>query len=778
MGSTASREAPVPDTPHPGRFDARELQYLTESFRDLAGRHSKKDSIDAGTFRRAFDLPGLVGERLFSVAQGDHEGVEFSNFVGILAVGLRGDAFEARALLFAMFDLNADQVVDENELRAMLNHFPPQGDGLTNEELVKDANAPLDEAQFGRWLRSQPAVADFVLKALVPPVSALAPRVLTPRNNNKVAPEVVNVKRPPPIDAHEPTYWTDATVRSPVRETSSSSLAALASLGLGEQPPPPPQRPTPSLLALELKEGSTPQESPPRMASPRRESSDVPRIASKLLARRVSDTYDCEGWLYKFGTWFGARRRRHYVLADKNLYQYADNRLERLKGVLFLPGCRVQPLDRPRPATSPLRGQQNDVYHGFVLSLPGEHASLFDELDDSQYGAHSPLLNSDSTDGSPSSWGSAANSQRRRPGSPSILRRAANSATNLRRLTKHVQPGTSWPPSPVNDELDSSKHGAKERILYASSRSERDAWVRALRKASAQTPVADAYELQSKLGTGQFSDVFSAKKRSTGDMLAIKRVRTAGAPRAVRDALRVEVAVMRLARHPHVMRLEELYEDINAVHLVMPLVARGDLKAIMATGDADCWGESNARKILRPLCSAVAYLHELGVVHRDVKPENILIGEDVVLCDFGLSALVRPGQRLTASVGTPQYVAPEIVLQSAYDYKVDTWAIGVVLFLLVSGNHPFDDSDDARIARKVVQCDLRALRTDSLWRSSSRNCRDLVARLLTVADDRLASNEVLRHAFMTSTEEEVVAPFVSGEAVERTAAPGLGIEVL
>jgi len=170
MGSTASREAPVPDTPHPGRFDARELQYLTESFRDLAGRHSKKDSIDAGTFRRAFDLPGLVGERLFAVAQGDHEGVEFSNFVGILAVGLRGDAFEARALLFAMFDLDGDNKVDENELRAMLNHFPPQGDGLTNEELVKGAQAPLDEAQFGRWLRSQPAVADFVLKALVPPV--------------------------------------------------------------------------------------------------------------------------------------------------------------------------------------------------------------------------------------------------------------------------------------------------------------------------------------------------------------------------------------------------------------------------------------------------------------------------------------------------------------------------------------------------------------------------------------------------------------------------------
>ena len=255
-------------------------------------------------------------------------------------------------------------------------------------------------------------------------------------------------------------------------------MAALASLGLGEQPPPPPQRPTPSLLALELKEGSTPQESPPRMASPRREPSDVPRIASKLLARRVSDTYDCEGWLYKFGTWFGARRRRHYVLADKNLYQYADNRLERLKGVLFLPGCRVQPLDRPRPATSPLRGQQSDVYHGFVLSLPGEHASLFDELDDSQYGAHSPLLNSDSTDGSPSSWGSAAaSSSRRRPGSPSILRRAANSATNLRRLTKHVQPGTSWPPSPISDELDSSRPAWKSnfgRLTPSSRRTHRD----------------------------------------------------------------------------------------------------------------------------------------------------------------------------------------------------------------------------------------------------------------------------------------------------------------
>ena len=449
----------------------------------------------------------------------------------------------------------------------------------------------------------------------------------------------------------------------------------------------------------------------------------MPRIASKLLARRVSDTYDCEGWLYKFGTWFGARRRRHYVLADKNLYQYADNRLERLKGVLFLPGCRVQPLDRPRPATSPLRGQQNEVYHGFVLSLPGEHASLFDELDDSQYGAHSPLLNSDSTDGSPSSWGSAANSQRRRPGSPSILRRAANSATNLRRLTKHVQPGGACveikfrASSPVNDESMApnslmSKHGAKERILYASSRSERDAWVRALRKASAQTPVADAYELQSKLGTGQFSDVFSAKKRSTGDMLAIKRVRTAGAPRAVRDALRVEVAVMRLARHPHVMRLEELYEDINAVHLVMPLVARGDLKAIMATGDADCWGEENARKIpeavmaLSLICTSSAWFIATS------NPRTFSSGRMLYYATLAFQALVRPGAAPDGVRRDPQYVAPEIVLQSAYDYKVDTWAIGVVLFLLVSGNHPFDDADDARRMRARSSSDLRALRKD------------------------------------------------------------------
>ena len=795
MGATTSKDQNSPP-PHRARFDEREIQYLTESFRDLAGR-SGEHAIGPGTFRRAFDLPGLVGERLFAVAAGDHEGVEFPNFVGILAVGLRGDVGEACSLLFAMFDLNGDGVVDEKELRAMLNHFPTRqltdedfeadasinrrthGDvtRLTNEDLVRDAlaGAPsLDEAAFGRWLRSSPFVADHVLKALVPPVATLPRR--TPRTAARaiapVAPQE-SVHRPPPIVLED----EQPTPRSPASQRAlAGALAALSTLGDG--PPPPPS--TIGLLARELRQAPPPP-SPPRVVS--REASDadaVPRLAAYALARRDSprprgrgldDTgpvrVDAEGWLYKFGSWFGARRRRHYVLAGKCLYQYADARLDRPKGVLFLPGCRVQPLERPRPAShSPSRGQRGDGSHGFVLSLPGEHASLFDEMDDSQCGASSSPRFSDSDTDKPSSWGSAASSYRKRPpGSPSrFLRRASDSANNLRSLLDSSTRGGS-----PGEDLDASKSG--EQVLYAASRSERDAWVTALRKASAQTPVDDAYVLQEKLGTGHFSDVFAAVRRADGKSVAIKRVQTRNAPRSVRDALRVEVAVMRLARHPHVMRLEELHEDGNAVHLVMPR-CQGDLKARLAKKDVDCWGEHNARRILRPLCHAVAYLHELGVVHRDLKPENILVGEEVVLCDFGLAAMVRPGQCLTAAVGTPQYVAPEVVQRVPYGAKVDTWALGVVLFLLVGGVLPFDGPD---VAQKVVRCDLRSLR-GPVWRASSRACRDLVARLLTAPDGRLSAKEMLDHAW-TATVPGPAAPvdFVVGEPVDRTAAPGLGL---
>jgi calcium-dependent protein kinase len=134
--------------------------------------------------------------------------------------------------------------------------------------------------------------------------------------------------------------------------------------------------------------------------------------------------------------------------------------------------------------------------------------------------------------------------------------------------------------------------------------------------------------------------------------------------------------------------------------------------------------------------------------------------------------MVRPGQCLTAAVGTPHYVAPEVFQRVPYGAKVDTWALGVVLFLLVSGVLPFDGPD---VAQKVVRCDLRSLR-DPVWRASSRACRDLVAWLLTAPDDRLSAKEMLDHAW-TATVPGPAAPvdFVVGEPVDRTAAPGLGL---
>ncbi|KAL5206803.1 hypothetical protein ABZP36_035012 [Zizania latifolia] len=226
---------------------------------------------------------------------------------------------------------------------------------------------------------------------------------------------------------------------------------------------------------------------------------------------------------------------------------------------------------------------------------------------------------------------------------------------------------------------------------------------------SSGTPLLGKYELGRLLGRGTFAKVYLARSVAGGEAVAVKVIDkaevmgTAGmAPRVLR-----EVAAMRRLRHPHVLRLHEVLATRARIYLVMELAPGGDLLSRLAALPRRRLPENAARRVFVQLVDALSYCHARGVAHRDVKPQNILLDGDgnLKVSDFGLSALpdsLHDDGRLHTACGTPAYAAPEVLRRKAYDgAKADAWSCGVILFVLLAGSLPFDDSNIANMCRKV-----------------------------------------------------------------------------
>ena len=170
------------------------------------------------------------------------------------------------------------------------------------------------------------------------------------------------------------------------------------------------------------------------------------------------------------------------------------------------------------------------------------------------------------------------------------------------------------------------------------------------------------------------------------------------------------------------------------------------------------FSEAEARVVIMPIVESVFYLHQLGIVHRDIKPENILCGNepgDITIADFGLSKLVAPREQLRAACGTLSYVAPEVLEQRGYGKLADLWSVGVILFLLLRGQLPFDGSTKEEIIRQTTVAALPL--SDDVWCTTSAEARDLVQLLLKKDPrERISAQQVLEHPWITGA--QVPAP--------------------
>ncbi|XP_042399774.1 calcium-dependent protein kinase 26-like [Zingiber officinale] len=276
-----------------------------------------------------------------------------------------------------------------------------------------------------------------------------------------------------------------------------------------------------------------------------------------------------------------------------------------------------------------------------------------------------------------------------------------------------------------------------------------------LRNPILETPhisyLEDRYVLQEELGWGQFGVIRACADMLTGESVACKSI---AKDRLVTTedikSIKLEIEVMaRLSGHPNIVDLKAVYEDDDYVHLVMELCAGGEL--FHRLEKHGYFSENEAAVLFRPLMEVVMYCHDKGVVHRDLKPENILLAtkslsSPIKLADFGLATYIQPGQTLSGTVGSPFYIAPE-VLAGGYNEAADVWSAGVILYILLSGMPPFWGKTKSRIFESVRSAELR-FPSDS-WQSVSNTAKDLIRRMLCRdPSQRLTSKQVLDHSWI------------------------------
>jgi serine/threonine-protein kinase Chk2 len=217
-----------------------------------------------------------------------------------------------------------------------------------------------------------------------------------------------------------------------------------------------------------------------------------------------------------------------------------------------------------------------------------------------------------------------------------------------------------------------------------------------------------------------------------------------------------ELAILPLLSHPGIMKLEGVARTPHGDAPVYAYAPHGDLFAQLNTGPLP---ENLVKQIMFQLFDAVAYLHNHGVWHRDLKPENVLVlnGDltSVAITDFGLA--VRPGVPALRDgfIATIQYSPPEVLLNSSYNQKVDTWALGITMFVCLTGWHPFDYGQTLEeLAQDIIWNDFGSVEQFEAVGESAMNL--LVGLLAKKPENRLSADQALCHPWFDDIRPEPV----------------------
>lgn len=257
--------------------------------------------------------------------------------------------------------------------------------------------------------------------------------------------------------------------------------------------------------------------------------------------------------------------------------------------------------------------------------------------------------------------------------------------------------------------------------------------------------VGQYYKISNKvLGKGCSGPVRVCTHKMSGVKYALKQL----VLKKVDASIYAEIKIMAELDHPHVMRIEEYFQTAENLYLILELCAGGSLLTLLNKQKSHKFNEARGCELVSMMLSSIRYLHENGIVHRDIKLDNFLCDSDeantcIKLTDFGFSEHIVPGQLLTKSMGTAYYIAPEVLLKS-YDFKCDIWSLGVSTYVLLTGQYPFPGEEDTDIHRNVLNMAINY--QSPIIKPLTINAKDFISKCLQRdVNKRMSAAEAQAH---------------------------------
>ena len=296
---------------------------------------------------------------------------------------------------------------------------------------------------------------------------------------------------------------------------------------------------------------------------------------------------------------------------------------------------------------------------------------------------------------------------------------------------------------------------SKERSFYCSSKEIYDNFTEKLKESFGYLNFFDYYEMLDDLGEGIFGSVKLGVEKKTKERVAIKIIKKKKAKPSDMELVRTEIDIMKLCHHPNVVHLLDHFENADYIFIVMEYIRGGRLTDYMKEKKFH-FSEKRAAEIIYEIAIGVKYLHKYGIIHRDLKPDNIMLTESndkghIKIMDFGLSKILGKKEKTSDGFGTLTFVSPEVLIRKPYNKEIDIWSIGVILYLILSGDLPFDDEEDdeEKIAKSIVFNEVEF--PSKKFGNKSKEVIELIKRCLTKEPkDRIKIDEIIKSDWIQS----------------------------